>query len=62
MHYVFETAGRMLGMAYAAHMAIIGLAGLFGIHAIALSALVWLNWRGRLRNTPPDLPFCIRAL
>ncbi len=50
MHYIFETAGRMLGIAYAAYMAIIGLAGVFGIHAIALSALVWLNWRGRLRN------------
>jgi len=32
-------------------LVIIGLAGLFGIHAIALSALVWLNRRGRLRNT-----------
>ena len=40
MPYVFETAGRMLGMAYAAYMAIIGLAGLFGftpLHSQPLS-------------------------
>jgi hypothetical protein len=43
MHSVFEAAGRMLGIAYAAYMAIIGLAGVFGLHVIALSALVWLN-------------------
>jgi len=38
-------------LAWPMPLVIIGLAGLFGIHAIALSALVWLNRRGRLRNT-----------